>query len=635
MNAVVIAVAAVWAGVGAFLVIRHRNPLGIAAMVGGVASAAALAAPGVVALVPAAALHLAVTVPDGRFARRGHRMLVMVSYAVGAVVAIAMSTRSDPPWWPPAVEALLALAVGVPISNNRYRRSAGVDRQRLQWVGCAVAVGGEVALVAVALRVLADWPHGLGAVFVAATVTLPMALLAGTSPRLVGGVDRLLTHTVSAAGLTGVVVAVYVVIVVGLGRVPTHQERTLLGLSMAAAAVAVLLYVPARRRLADFSNRIAYGEREAPDETLRTFGTRLSRAIPMDELLLQLAESLRKTFTLTSAEVWTGSDGVLDRAVSVPERGPRRITIGATEAPVVARAGVTGPAWLKVWLPALLEGREDASVRMAPVAHQGELLGMLVAERPAGGDAYSEDDERVLSELARQVGLALHNVQLDSALQASLDEVRRQAEELRASRARVVAAGDEQRRKIERNLHDGAQQHLVALAVNLRLARTVARSDPAAADELLQQLGEDVQATLEELRTLAHGIYPPLLMDRGLGDALRAAAGRSVLPTEVEDADVGRFNPDTEAAVYFCCLEALQNAGKHAGEGAKATIKVWQEDDHLHFSVTDTGAGFDLAAYGAGAGFVNMSDRVGAVGGTVRVDSAPGSGTRIEGSIPV
>ena len=634
MTAVVIAVAAVWDAVGAFLVIRHRNPLGIAAMVGGVVSAAALAAPGAVALVPAAALHLAVTVPDGRFARRGHRMLVMVAYAVGAVVAIATSTRSDP-WWPPAVEALLALAVGVPISNNRYRRSAGVDRQRLQWVGCAVAVGGEVALVALALRVLADWPHGLGAVFVAATVTLPIALLAGTSPRLVGGVDRLLTHTVSAAGLTGVVVAVYVVIVVGLGRVPTHQERTLLGLSMAAAAVAVLLYVPARRRLADFSNRIAYGEREAPDETLRTFGTRLSRAIPMDELLLQLAESLRKTFTLTSAEVWTGADGVLDRAVSVPERGPRRITIGATEAPVVARAGVTGPAWLKVWLPALLEGREDASVRMAPVAHQGELLGMLVAERPAGGDAYSEDDERVLSELARQVGLALHNVQLDSALQASLDEVRRQAEELRASRARVVAAGDEQRRKIERNLHDGAQQHLVALAVNLRLARTVARNDPAAADELLEQLGEDVQATLEELRTLAHGIYPPLLMDRGLGDALRAAAGRSVLPTEVEDADVGRFNPDTEAAVYFCCLEALQNAGKHAGEGAKATIKVWQEDDHLHFSVTDTGAGFDLAAYGAGAGFVNMSDRVGAVGGTVRVDSAPGSGTRIEGSIPV
>jgi len=173
------------------------------------------------------------------------------------------------------------------------------------------------------------------------------------------------------------------------------------------------------------------------------------------------------------------------------------------------------------------------------------------------------------------------------------------------------------------------------LAVNLRLARTVAKNDPAAADELLGQLGEDVQATLEELRTLAHGIYPPLLMDRGLGDALRAAAGRSVLPTEVESADVGRFNPDTEAAVYFCCLEALQNAGKHAGEGAKATIKVWQHNGQLHFSVADTGAGFDLAAYGAGAGFVNMSDRVGAVGGTVRVDSAPGSGTRIEGSIPV
>jgi signal transduction histidine kinase len=628
--------AALWVLAAVVLLRRGATRLGQVAAGGGIVGAVSVAVPGLVALVPAAAAHLVIVLPDGHFARRGHRMLVIVAYVVAAILAIAMfAQRPHPPAWPVAVESLAAILVAVPLSNRRYRNSAGVERQRLQWFGCAATVSVEIALVVLALRLLAGWPHGLGAVMAAGTFTLPLALVAATSPRIVGTAGRLLTHTVSAAGLTGVVVGVYVVIVVGLGRVPTHQERTLLGLSMAAAAVAAVLYLPARQRLGDFANRLAYGEREAPDEALRTFGSRLSRAIPMDELLLQLAESLRKTLTLSSAEVWTGSAGVLDRAVSVPERGTRTLSIGTTEVPVVARAGVTGPAWLKIWLPDLLSGREDAIVRMAPVAHQGELLGMLVIERPPGGDMLTEDDERVLAELARQVGLALHNVQLDSALQASLDEVRRQAEELRASRTRVVAAGDEQRRKIERNLHDGAQQHLVALAVNLRLARTVAKSDPAAADELLAQLADDVQVTLEELRTLAHGIYPPLLMDRGLPDALVAAGGRSTIPTEVNADDVGRYSPDAEAAVYFCCLEALQNAGKHAGEGATACVKVWQDNGHLHFSVADNGAGFDLASYGAGAGFVNMSDRVGAVGGTVRVESAPGQGTRIEGAIPV
>src|SRR5205085_9546258 len=157
-----------------------------------------------------------------------------------------------------------------------------------------------------------------------------------------------------------------------------------------------------------------------------------------------------------------------------------------------------------------------------------------------------------------QVAVALHNSALDTALQASLNDVRVANEELRASRARIVAAADHSRRQIERNLHDGAQQHLVALAVKLGLARQLVDGDPATVATLLEELRADAQTTLTELRELAHGIYPPLLMDRGLGEALRAAANRSVLPANV-DADVGRFPPDVEAAVYFCCLEALQN----------------------------------------------------------------------------
>jgi len=239
----------------------------------------------------------------------------------------------------------------------------------------------------------------------------------------------------------------------------------------------------------------------------------------------------------------------------------------------------------------------------------------------------------VLTELARQVGLGLHNSRLDSALQASLDDLRVANEDLSASRARIVAAADSSRRQIERNLHDGAQQRLVALAVKLGLARQLLDGDREAVAMLLEELRNEAQETLTELRELAHGIYPPLLMDRGLPEALRAAANRAVLPTEVV-ADVGRYASDVEAAVYFCCLEAMQNAGKHAGEGARLTVTVTATDDELMFEVADDGAGFDATDIArTGHGFVNMADRLGAIGGSVDVDSAPGRGTRIHGCI--
>ena len=265
-----------------------------------------------------------------------------------------------------------------------------------------------------------------------------------------------------------------------------------------------------------------------------------------------------------------------------------------------------------------------------------ELLGLIVVRRVEGGVAFSEADDQALTELARQVGLALHNVKLDSALQESLDEVRRQADELRASRARIVEAGDAQRRRIERDLHDGAQQHLVALAVSVNLVRQIAENDPETANAMLEQIGRDVQETVQELRNLAHGIYPPLLMDRGLAEALSAAAGRAALPTGVEAEGIGRYSPAAEAAVYFCCLEALQNAAKHAGPGAQAMITVREDEGALIFDVHDDGAGFDRGS-GApqGHGFVNMNDRVGAIGGSIHVESAPGAGTTISGRIPL
>ena len=602
---------------------------------GGAVAAARLIEPLCVALLPVAAMHLLLGLPDGSC--RLSRAAIVGGYVVGIAVGLAMWTRRPAlPLWPVAVEAVVAGTVGVTGSQRRYARSRGVERQRMQWFGWAIAVGAETLVVALALRLLWGWPTRPWLVVMVAAMPLSVALAFGSSRRLAGRIDRILAHTVSLAGLTGIIVAVYLVIVVGLGRTPTHNERSLLALSMASAAVAALLYGPARVRLTQYANRIVYGEREAPDAVLRTFGSRLSRAIPMDELLLQVAESLRKTLGLQSAEVWTGSGGHLERTVSVPDVPVERLTMSDEEAAVVARAGVTGTAWVEIWLPELLKGREDAVLRVAPTTHSGQVLGLIVAVRAAGSETFTSDDDTMLTELARQVGLALHNVELDSALQESLDEVRRQADELRASRSRIVAASDAARRQIERNLHDGAQQHLVALAVNVRLARQLAERDQAASLQILDQLGEGIQEAVQELRALAHGIYPPLLIDRGMAEALRSAAGRAALPTDVEAEELGRYTPETEAAVYFCCLEAMQNAGKHAGDGATIAVRVWENGDQLCFEVRDTGVGFDAnGSLAKGAGFINMSDRVGAIGGSVEIRSAAGEGTTVAGHLPI
>ncbi len=323
--------------------ILHHDPAGPLAPV------AALVRPLAAGLLPAVALHLIVSLPDGRLASRPRRVGVALAYAVGAGLGLVLWTRRPGlPLWPVVAAGVLAVAVGVPASHRRFLASHGTARQRMEWIGLAVVVVAEAALVVTAMRLLAGWPRHVPEIVGAVSVAVPLALAAGASPRLVGRVDRLLAHTVSLAGLSGLVVAVYLVVVLGLGQVPSEPERTLLLLSMAAAAVCALLYHPARERLTQAANRLVYGERAAPDETLRTFGSRLSRAIPLDELLLQLAESLHKTMALVAAEVWTGSEGLLERVASVPDRGPARLAVGPTEAPVVARAGVAGPAWLAV-----------------------------------------------------------------------------------------------------------------------------------------------------------------------------------------------------------------------------------------------------------------------------------------------
>jgi signal transduction histidine kinase len=595
------------------------------------AALASLAGP----LVLAVAFHAFATLPDGLAGTPAERWTLAAAYSAAVVVGGAhWAARPDPSWAPVGLLGLGLVALGLVLSHRRYLRARGAARQRMQWLGLALTVVAEIGVVAGALHLLVDWPSDPLLALGASLGLVAVALAAASSPRFVGRVDRLLTHAVSGAGLTAVVVGVYLVVVVGLGRVPSEEERAVLVLSMLAAALSASLYLPARERLSVVADRLVYGEPQDPGQALDTFGSRMTRALPMEELLLQLAELAKKHFALRAAEVWTGVDGRLVRAASVPDVGAAALALGDAELPVVARAGVSGRGWASVWLPQLLEDRGDGPLRIAPMTHSGQLFGLLVIERPDGDDDFSQDDERVLTELARQVGLALQNSELDNALKATLEEVQRKNVELQESRARIVASGDAERRRIERNLHDGAQQQLVALAVKLRLVQRLAETAPEQALAMLEDARNDVLTTVDEVRALAHGIYPPLLMDRGLPEALQAAAARSPQPVTVAAGGVGRYRQDEEAAVYFCCLEALQNASKHAGEGASVAIEVAVDGDGLRFEVRDDGAGFDLTSGVRGQGFVNMADRLGAIGGTVEVWSAPGQGTRIAGRIP-
>jgi signal transduction histidine kinase len=257
------------------------------------------------------------------------------------------------------------------------------------------------------------------------------------------------------------------------------------------------------------------------------------------------------------------------------------------------------------------------------VERKGQTVAFIIHD-----DGLDQDPELVrVAGLTMQ--LALENGRLGTHLASTI-------EELRASRARTVSAGDAERRRIERDLHDGAQQHLVALRVQVGLASELAETDPELARARMSEFGEELEEILDELRRLAHGIYPSLLVDYGLVDALAAVAGRASPPATVEADGVGRYPHDIEAAVYFCCLEGLQNVGKHAGLDARAAMRVREDEGHLSFEVSDDGAGYDAERVrGEGNGLTNMSDRIGALGGTLTVQSTPGAGTTVRGSVPL
>ncbi|MFN2561642.1 MAG: histidine kinase [Jatrophihabitans sp.] len=634
-----IALGGVWA-VAAIVVLQRWAPatrLHLALSCAGAAVTHVLAAmwPELAPLVLGAWFVFALAVPGGALGTAPRRVFAAVALAATVGWAVVLEVVGDhPPMTGFVIVAVAGSAGGAVASIARYAKGGVEEKRILRWLAAGSVLAAAFIVVCLALDLMTDKPHPLPVWVAAGLLFVPIALVLSAIVTGTRASAAVLLEAIAAAGLAALVVIVYLVVVVGINGSPHGHERDVLIASLAAALVVAALAVPVRRRLIAFADRLIGATDPSTDEVVSGFGARMSRAVPMDELMLQLVESLRASVAPAGAEIWTGAGGALARTVSVPSRGAERIELSEQDRIVVGRARIGGPSWTAVWLPTLAQPA-GGDLRVVPVAHLGELLGLIVVRRRPVDEHYTEDDERALVEVARQLGLALHNVRLDSALQASLAELAERNEELQASRLRIVTAADSSRRAIERNLHDGAQQHLVALAVKLGLARSIAEDgDTGTVLGLLEDLRADVQTTIGELRELAHGIYPPLLRDRGLGEALRTAATRSPLPCSVDVDLPGRYAEEIETAAYFCCLEAMQNAGKYAGDGATITVRLHGTTDVLCCELSDDGAGFDASTTSLGHGFLNMKDRLGAIGGELTVESTPGGGTVVRASIP-
>ena len=493
--------------------------------------------------------------------------------------------------------SLIGLLVGSVVSLVlRFRGSSGVERQQIKWVALAVAFLASsfvLSTVASAIGLNGDLIDSI--VSGIAFITLPVAVAVAVLQYHLYELDVVVKKAIVAGALVLLVIAAYAAVVGLLGVITSGNESS--GSVFIVALLLGLAFRPVTRFARRIADRVVYGRRATPYEVLTEFSERVGESYATEDVLGRMAQILGQATGAGSARVWLRLGAELRPAASWPtDAEPAVVAVVANEA-----------------LPTV-EGETLVEVR-----DRGELLGALSVAMPPS-DPMNPSKERLVRDLASQAGLVLRNVRL--------------VEELRASQRRLVTAQDQERRRLERNIHDGSQQQLVALSVKTRLARDLTARDPAQAAEMLTQIDAEIQTALDDLRDLARGIYPPLLIDEGLAAALDAQARRSPLPTTVRADGLGRYAPEVEAAVYFSCLEALQNVAKYA-EASSATVILAQSNGHLTFEVVDDGRGFDPATERTGTGLQGIADRLGALHGEVTIRSEPGAGTRVRGRIEV
>jgi signal transduction histidine kinase len=493
----------------------------------------------------------------------------------------------------PLLLGLFVVAAGSMVV--RFRRSSGVERQQLKWFAFAAVVLVAYFLVSAVLDAFGipegTWSEVLsGLAFLGIPIAVGIAILQFH----LWDLDVVVRKAVVAGMLVVLAVVVYGGAVALIAKATADRGST--GALFAVALALGIAFRPVMRIARRFADRIAYGKRATPYEVLSEFSDRMRSSYATEDVLPRMAQVLGEGTGATTARVWLLAGNELRPAATWPADAP-------PAAPIRLEA----------------DRLEIAGEAVTEVRDRGELLGALSVRMPAS-DPMGPAKDRLVSDLAAQAGMVLRNVRL--------------VEDLRASRQRLVSAQDEERRRLERNIHDGAQQQLVALAVKARLARQLTERDPAKTAEMLVQIEAETQTALEDLRDLARGIYPPLLADRGLVAALEAQSRKASVPVSVEADAVGRYSADVEATVYFCTLEALQNVAKYA-DADGTLIRLSQSNGSLSFEVVDEGRGFDPHAVATGSGLQGMADRLAAVGGSLEIRSAPGRGTTVAGRVPV
>jgi signal transduction histidine kinase len=415
-------------------------------------------------------------------------------------------------------------------------------------------------------------------------------------------------------GLAGFVVWVYVVVVLGGGALIGRTDSPSVLLSVLATTFVALSFARVQAALERATAGWGLGG-ATPYDVLSRFSDTVTSAYPTGELPARMAMLLAQGTGARWAQVWLNVSGQVTEAATWPTD---------VEADRVA--------------PSLRSGDPvvtDEGVRVLPVHHGGELLGVLrLQERPHLPLTLVE--ERLFAGLAAQAGLLLRWVGLQTELDTRRAELQVRSQELSASRERLIQAQDAERSRLERDLHDGAQQHLVALTVNLRLALLIVGRSPERAAQVLAEQAVGAKVAIETLSALSRGIFPGQLADEGLGAALRSAVAGSTMPVTIDTAVSARPPAPVESALYFCCMEAVQNAVKHSRAGA-VSVRVDEDADRWRLIVTDDGSGFSqthAAAAASGVGLVSIRDRVDAVGGSVEVASRLGSGTTVTALVP-
>jgi signal transduction histidine kinase len=484
----------------------------------------------------------------------------------------------------------------------RLRGAGGEEQRQIKWV----AYAGTFAAVGWLLSYLDEVPRSVLSAGVAepieewsdlvwtfgVTVLVPVALAFAVLRYRLYEIDRMVNRTVLVGGLAVFITGVYVTVVVGVGSAVGHGPL----LSLVATAIAAVGFAPMRSRLQLLANRLVYGPRATPYEVLTNFAERLGAAYADDGVLSLMARLAGEGLGADRSQVWLRVGPTLRLAAAWPSplAGPVTLALSGEE------------------LPDRLWGGHVLSVR-----DRDELLGALEVSK-AVGDRLSPDECRLLEDLARQAALILRTLRL--------------IEELRTSRERIVSAHDEERRRLERDLHDGAQQRLATALVAMSMLREdLERDRRESADRALGEAYQQLTQGLAELRDLARGIHPAIVSDSGLAAAVESLIEVAPVKVALDLQVTGRLPAAVETTGYFMVSEALANVTKHAG-AASARVTIGVQQGRLLLEVADDGVGGADPA--RGSGLRGLEDRLAALGGCLRIESPPLGGTRLLAELP-